>query len=286
MAFIRTTSGISNQHIFYGVDLVVFVEGGENSFTKDEVDNNFFSDHSIDVLFWGKLFDTYHPSKRIKYKAVGSKSTILKIAEEIINNNITTVYAAMDKEFDETLGNLIKHKNVLYTFGYSWENDAWNESLIKSILRSLGAVPFADEIVDEPYFKFLKDVKIGVYADGFQFAKGESFFPRPSGHMRCVECNINNQPYIKKVEIDNLLSKQGLNKGTLYKYGSRKSLDPKKDCYGHLFGDYCRHIVHHVLKIQLKVGSIGKEIVRRLVINDFINHFSSELRTYYSNQLE
>ncbi len=81
----------------------------------------------------------------------------------------------MDKDFDEPMGNLIKHKNILYTFGYSWENDAWNEDLIKSILHQLTAEKIKEKIVDIPYQKFIKEIKVYVYADGFLFSKEPPF---------------------------------------------------------------------------------------------------------------
>lgn len=283
MAFKRTSSGIANQHLFHGVDLIVFVEGGSNNFTKQEVDNNLFSNHSIDVAFWNKIFEDYMPGKNIKFKAVGSKTTIKEIAVDIIENSIATVYAAMDKEFDEVSGNLIKHKNILYTFGYSWENDAWNSDLIKDLLSKLCHVPFDNQIIEETFSSFVKDVKIGVYADGYQFSKGRSFFPR-NGHMRCVECNPKTKPAIKRDVINKLIDDQGLNKSTLYGYGSRKSIIIKKHCYGHLFGDFCRHVVHHILT-KLGMGKVSSEIVRSMVMSQFINHLPNEVKDHYRSIL-
>jgi len=286
MAFTRTTFGISNQHLFYNVDLVVFVEGGEKSFTLDEVKNNFYSDHSIDIIFWKKLFEEYHEPKTIKFKAIGSKSTILQIASEVIDNEIANVYVAMDKDFDEPLGNLIKHKNVLYTFGYSWENDVWNEKLIKSILYQLTAEDIKDELVDIPYYQFLDDVKVYVYTDAYLSTKRNSFFPRPTGHLRLVECRKNNQPSFKKEEAKKLLFKKGVNLSTVYKFGKKKSINAKVHCYGHLFGDFCRHIIHYLLRNEFHVGIINSEIIRRLVINNFITYLTPDLIRYYKEQLK
>ena len=283
MAFKRTSSGIANQHLFHGVDLIVFVEGGSKNYTKQEVDNNLFSKHSIDVAIWSKIFEGYMPDKSIKFKAVGSKTTIKEIAVDIIDNSIATVYAAMDKEFDEVNGNLIKHKNILYTFGYSWENDAWNSDLIKDLLSKLCHVPFDDQIVEDTFNSFVKEVKIGVYADGYQFSKGRSFFPR-NGHMRCVECNPKHRPSIKKAVIDTLIDDQGLKKSTLYGYGSRKAIITEKHCYGHLFGDFCRHIVHHFLTI-LGMGKVSSEIVRSMVMSQFNTHLPNEIKVHYRKML-
>lgn len=284
MAFTRTSQGISNQHLFHDVDAIVFVEGGEKCFTKEEVDNGFFSDHSIDVMFWQNLFSEYHEPKTLKFKAVGSKTTVIKIAEDIVDNELVSVYAAMDKEFDEHLGNLISHKNVLYSFGYSWENDAWNENLIKVILKTLSAIEPDNAIVDKTYNNFLRDIKFGVYADAYQFSKSLSFFPR-KGHLKCVNCAITSLPSLKKEEIETLISDKSLNKSTVYGYGARNQIDSKKHCYGHLFGDFCRHFITNYLRTECNLGTVDKEVIRRIVMNNFISTLCPSTSSYYRSLL-
>jgi len=48
--FKRTISGLSNQHLFFDVDLIVFVEGGR-SFNKEEVYVNKYTEETEDVIF-------------------------------------------------------------------------------------------------------------------------------------------------------------------------------------------------------------------------------------------
>ena len=58
MSFIRTKSGLSNLAMFYGVDLMVFTEGGSESFTYDEVIKGKFNGQSVDIKFWSSIFIT------------------------------------------------------------------------------------------------------------------------------------------------------------------------------------------------------------------------------------
>ena len=285
MAFIRTKSGISNQHLFYQADFIVFVEGGNHTYTIPEIEKNNYNEFSNDMLFWERIFAKFKKNKKIKFKAVGSKYTVCKIAEKIIKDNILTVYAAMDKDFDDILGNLKQHKNVIYTNGYSWENDVWNADLIKSIMKDLTAVTINEIDIDTLYNKFLKEIKIGVYADGYQFSKGSSFFPRPSGHMRIINCNSSFEPHLLKSEIEELIKNQGLKKSNLYAYGNRKSIKSKSHCYGHLFEDFCRHIILFLCKTKYKIGAISKEIIRRMAINKFMDHIDTAIIQYYKTKL-
>ncbi len=283
MAFKRTVSGIANQSLFHNVDFVVFVEGGTNSFSKEEVEDNNYNEESDDIIFWERIFEKYKTNVSLKFKAVGSKSTAIKIAEDIAKNNISTAYVAMDKEFDDIIGKKLNSKNVLYTYGYSWENDALSKDLIKELLDDLTARSVDKSLVYEPYQNFIKDLKISVYADGYQFSKSDSFFPR-KGYMRCINCDLKKPPKLKKDEIDKLITKYNLNKSTLYSFGNRHSINTEKHCYGHLLADFCSHLIRYILKKIFKLQPVDKEIIKRLVLGKFIKFFSKDKDRYY-NQL-
>jgi hypothetical protein len=281
MAFTRTTSGLNNQHMFHNVDYIVFVEGGE-SFTKAQIDQGHFNEESIDTLFWSRILSNYKADSKFKFKAVGSKTAVLQVAEDIVNNNLTTVYAAMDQEFDRILGKAYKHNNILYTFGYSWENDVWNENVIHKIVTSTTAKELEISEVIVPFSKFVNDMKFSVYADGYMFSKSSSFFPRPANHLKLIDCTLSTPPTLKKVEIDNLFVATGLRKQNIYSFGNRKKICCKSYMYGHLFGDVCKLLVKHMLKMKQEVTGLGDEIIRRLAINHFVEFIPAEVDNHYN----
>lgn len=283
MAFKRTKSGIANQNLFHNVDFVVFVEGGSKSFTKKEIENDNYNQESDDIIFWERIFKKYKTSVSLKFKAVGSKSTALKIAEDIYNNNISSAYVAMDKEFDDVLGKEFDSKNILYTYGYSWENDTLSKELLKDLMDDLTAKSVKESLVYEPYDNFIKELKLSVYADAYQFSKSDSFFPR-KGHMRCVNCSLKKEPKLKKEEIESLLTQKKLNKSTLYSFGNRNSIDTEKHCYGHLLGDFCWHLISYLLKTVYKLKPVDKAVINRLILNRFIDYLKLETDKYYKQQ--
>lgn len=279
MAFTRTTSGLRNQHLFHKVDIVMYVEGGI-SFSLTEVIEGAFSNDSIDSLFWNQIF-TKLSTKKIKFKPIGSKNSVSKIAQLIIDKNLTTVYSAMDQEFDMIYNLNFSSGNVLYTHGYSWENDVWNEKVIRKVINILSANSIDKNIVNQHFKKFLKEIKYSVYADGYLFGKSSSFFPRPGGHLKLVECDINLETKLKHAEIATIINNKNLKKSTIYSFGNRKNIEVKRNCYGHLLGDFCSKLIQFILKKYYSLSGIKTEFIRRIAITIFFDYISVEVRNHY-----
>lgn len=283
--FKRTLSGINNQHLFYDVDIVVFLEGGSNSYNKDEVYKGRYTSETEDIIFWKNIFNKFMAGKKIKFKSIGSKSTIKEIALDIVNGNIKTVLVAMDNEFDEILKQRIEHPQIYYTYGYSWENDVWNHQVIKGVIEELTAIEIDNDDIEINFKEFLKKIKIAVYADAYLFKKNTSFFPRKTGYMFCVDCSPTDLPKIKKNDLNEKLKAKGLIRSTVYAFGRQNSIDILKLCYGHLLADYCCQLVIHYIKKRHALKTISKDIIYRLGINKFfLLSFNGHIYDYYEQQ--
>lgn len=122
MIFERTRSGQINRAAFHGVEYTCYVEGGGG-----------ISDYSEDVLFWSTVFETLRPDKRVHCVARGGKAQLESRARSLITQNIQNTLVAMDSDYDDLLGAKIDDPRVLYTFGYSWENDAFSSNALVQI---------------------------------------------------------------------------------------------------------------------------------------------------------
>lgn len=284
-SFRRTTSGLGNQHLFYKVDLIAFVEGGY-SYSRSEVYSDKYTEETEDIIFWKYVFDIFLNTKKIKFKSVGSKTVVKDIALDIVSGHLQTVIVAMDNEFDEILNRRIEHPNVFYTNGYSYENDVWNQEIVKSVIEELTSVKIENNDIDIYFKKFLKTIKIAVFADGYLFKNSDSFFPRQSGHLFCINCRPLILPDVQKLAIDNRMTLKGLKKSTLYSYGKKYSIEPLKFCYGHLLADYCFQLIYHYLRKRHSISGVSKDIVYRMGIGKFFrNGFAhSEIFRYYQTQ--
>lgn len=123
--FTRTGSGLENEHLFHRVDYVVFTEGEHGG-----VD-------SIDGLFWARVFASWLPTKRVRIKLMGGKPVVRKIARQIVQRNLQQTIAALDRDYDDWDGKALVSDRVVYTWGYSVENDLLSGNSLCAILAAL-----------------------------------------------------------------------------------------------------------------------------------------------------
>lgn len=285
-SFKRTKSGLNNLRLFHDVNYVIYLEGGNKSYSKSEVYANKFNSDTEDISFWSKIFMLNKKNCKFKFKSVGSKETLKDIAIDLIDNKIKFVYIAMDNEFDEVLNQRLKHPNIFYTFGYSFENDIWNYITIIQILEELTSSNIDKKYIEKGFKKFINKIKIGVFADSYSFYKKKAFFKRKQGHLFCIDCNSNNFPSVKELEITNLLMQKSLNINTIRNYAYKNKIDVIKHCFGHLLADYCCQVIKHYLKVKHKFSNLTKEIIYRMAINKFFQHQykASDIEKYYLSQ--
>lgn len=204
MAFTRTPSGLSNQHRFYGVDAVVFLEGGKESYTKQEVLAGQFKSNTLDIKFWQKLFGFYKPDKKYQFRSIGSKKTVNEIAELVVQG-VKNVYVAMDRDHDRLKNKLKDGPGLFYSFGYSWENDVWDAEIIEEVFYAF--IPVCQTTIkvkndiNEIYQQFLKDARWLVYADILLIYKEKTgLFPRGSSNQGLIKPDNNkSKPYIVSI---------------------------------------------------------------------------------------
>ncbi|MGA0558318.1 hypothetical protein ACO2Q8_16785 [Larkinella sp. VNQ87] len=282
--FIRTNSGISNSFLFYNVDFVVYVEGG-NSYTYDQVKLGHYDEDTEDILFWKNVFSIYRDIKKYKFKSVGSKTTLKQLVVDIEGGVISNTIVAMDRDFDK-IDISTTNRLIFYTHGYSWENDVWNINTIYIVIQQLSAdfLTINNQILNA-YTKFLKDITFSVYADSLLAHKSKAFFPR-KGHRRLIIESKKSFPEINVNEVEKLFNLKKLNKCKVYNHGLRNQIDIERFCYSHLLGDYCISMVAYVLKQYCSLKSVPIDLVIRCAINQIkqtiIN--SPDKISYYNSQ--
>lgn len=136
MNFRRTTSGIGSMHLFFGVDAVVYCEGG-GPVAVAALLSGAGEEGTFDIAYWKIICAALAATRRYHFKSVGSKQVLKSIADDVVQANLTAVVVCMDGDFDVLRGREVRDPRVVYTFGYSWESDVVRAPVVRGVLASL-----------------------------------------------------------------------------------------------------------------------------------------------------
>jgi hypothetical protein len=289
--FKRTYSGLSNLYLFERVDAVVFVEGGE-SYGRKDVESGRYNVNSIDITFWRALFGVFYPAMKLSFRAVGSKTTVNGIAVDIRDGKILRVIAAMDRDFDDINGGLVISNNVLYTYGYSWENDCWRLGVILKVLcvlsgRNEAGIICESVVIKKIYDEFICKMMRMVRVDAILSQYGDGLFDREHP-LRYMKKSSSGRPDINTPELINSLR-------TARRKNSRPviercviKIDVLRDCFGHICGEYGFMVLKYLLKKMNEDGGMAKEFANRVTIEKFSilvqNGELHEISDYYKSE--
>jgi hypothetical protein len=261
VSFVRTKSGISNLHLFLNCEYVVFVEGGE-SISYEDIQSNKVSQTSIDALFWKKLFQIFDVRQSVAFRAVGSKATLKAIADDVKNNKVENTIVAMDSDSDKYLKQDIVSSRVLYTYGYSWENDAYHPTALLSVFTTWQTNAElelkAKDWIYSAYENLEKDLKRLVTLDVLLASYGQILIPRNSGHDLIYMKNGN--PYLNRARIKQILQEKNMNKQNKYKRLVKFETVPLRDCYGKIIGAFGFVILQELSKKHGVSKSLPKDL--------------------------
>jgi len=282
-SFLRTPQGLNNEASFFDVDYVVYLEGGTNSYTIDQViDEGKYNEETDDIIFWRNLFKHFCGSK-IKYKSVGSKITLLDLHKRILDET-KNILICMDSDFDKLSNNCLEDKRVFYTYGYSWENDVFCLDVIKKVCCCLTALDQTSVSIENRFTSFLQEILDGVKADYLLSKNACSFFSRDGGRLKYVDSNAKVKTSLLKEDIERhgITTKQLLD---------TKIYDAQRYCFGHLLADYSCRLITVFLKEKLDSLHISNNLLNRAALNQFYYQLESDLIKnpiyhYYKTQFE
>jgi hypothetical protein len=283
MSFTRTNSGLSNLARFYGVDLIAFTEGGNNSFSISEVLRGSFNKASVDIKFWSGLFERYNIKKSIHFRALGSKTCSKDLREMISGGAVRNIIVTCDSDLDDYFETKINSPYVLYTYGYSWENDVWHPNFVMEQIKSFMFTQNLDAQHSEKFAEAYSALK----SDAFRLLKLETIF-RSSGVRLITDVNgerfLNNK-VLPKIKIDQVLKlikekKVGIQRPAVI----TKNIDIEhtlRFCYGKLVEAFGMSMITFICKSNEGVKNIPKDIVVANMIDRFLNSKALESEEYY-----
>lgn len=292
MTLKRSRHGLANLNLFHRTDFVLYVEGGESISKIEALRPDTGSDTGHDAQFWDVVWHRFSNGQTVTIKAVGSKQTVLSIHRDIVANQIDTVLAAVDADLDRASGELVPDKYLITTWGYSWENDVWQDSVFAETLRLLCCRISDDKDVlyatQEVFDALGKDMKWAVPKELAIYPYGKFLFDRKKyrRHLKTDEPTPKlNRSSIKELE-------KNMWRDVDSTIPIRRPLSMSsctwRLCFGHLLADFLYHALFGWM-LELKAPSkASKSIVHSTAINAFkdlvLNEVESPVAQHFTQE--
>ncbi|WP_147200719.1 DUF4435 domain-containing protein [Pantoea sp. CCBC3-3-1] len=134
MTFMRTSGGINAQKKFHRVDITFHIEGKNVQNTP-----GFKTTDLCDYKYYKALLEHYLPERKVKIKVLGCCKNVLDYYELIESKKLKNNLVIVDRDYNGIISSRINDRNVIYTYGYSWENDFWSDVVSTHVITMLTA---------------------------------------------------------------------------------------------------------------------------------------------------
>lgn len=282
--FLRTDSGITNRALFTDANFTLYVEGGGG------VDGA----GSSDVVFWGDVLRHLRPDLKVTVVPHGGKPELEFLADKILSGDIANTLVALDSDFDELLDERKEHSNILYTYGYSWENDVFCAEQISNVVKRVLKVDVVDNekcnIVVDVFNSALKKMVPWINADFWLRSMNSALFPNiSSGRF------LSNSPGTFDVELNvKVISKAFRNQIKSVKNENRKTrpdlwvLSSQCFLHGHTIRFLMKCVFNFAMRLFGKKQAISDDFLEHLMISAFcqkVNIDDNHRNVHYRNAL-
>jgi hypothetical protein len=284
--FHRTPLGLSNQAIFAKVDAIVFAEGGSRQLIMVDIELGVGDSSTLDCAFWSSIFRGIVGHRGVEVRSVGNKTTVKAIAELVATGAVTHVIVAMDRDFDDRRGHKVNHTNVLYTSGYSWENDVFIEEVAIAVIRDVApsqAILTAAETAMGSASEWLRKCfsKL-VRLDHALALSGEDLTNRDEleGSIRFHDVNapsVNRSGLAAEIRRCRAARKKRC-------IAAVHCASVESDLHGHTVAKWWLGQIHHFLRSNTTL-KMSRELITRLAISAYVRRNDLASLTYYRNIL-
>ena len=271
MSFRRTNNGLSNLALFLRADVVAFVEGGPHTLSLSDLASGHGHTKTNDTAFWQVLFDCYRPTKRVRIRSVGSKTKLREIANLIAAGQIFNVYVAMDRDYDNHLGRQVIAPGILYTKGYSFENDTWTPNVVRELFWGFCPQerdnPDASSHINLAFEQFHKDIARAIRANVALAANGQKLILGEPA-LELIEREKKRMPRFNIQQFRNKLKSRSKERKCFCPPSVNK-LSPQDDCHGKVVAAVGHQILLYVLSLYRTRAVLSWQLAAGQAITTF-----------------
>ncbi|KXO86609.1 hypothetical protein AYK86_12995 [Acinetobacter venetianus] len=282
MLFSRSGYGLNNIHLFYGVEVMIYIEG---ECSPEKYDKKFYE------TILNKLF--FIKSERFRIEPLGGCENVKKRYDEILLNKISNSICVLDRDYS-----FIKQSNIYdpqllkFSHGYSWENDFWLAKIIYRVIDFLsgGRVSKLNNF-EEIISNTKKDAKKLSCYDLVSQIHAESVLDKSKASFGVkLEYDPSSTSIISSSEVKRVRGKLSLSvlSCLVSKEIYKEALDtiPEKIIQGHFWQKISLVLIVQTLKIiGVASTTVSEEIIFNIaqtIFNENINSFMDEqVKNYY-----
>lgn len=173
MTFMRTQSGVVNFRRFVGADILIYTEGKNNTSGGE--------DQVFDAMFYMSLIKSIYPEKSIVIKCIGSKKDALEYASNLHRSETLGSVVIIDRDGEDLICSLLPLKGLIYTDGYSWENDFWTPTIAREILEELACTDRKSDFLMSQIYLVRKRLAVISALDICSHINKETILPKNGG---------------------------------------------------------------------------------------------------------
>lgn len=262
MTFTRTKVGLKNYPMMLNVDVVAFCEGGGSNLDP-ELDDVRSTPVCCDTLYWQRKLERKLAGKRVSVRAIGGKPAVLASFYKVQNQTTSGLYFCLDSDYDKLLKIHETDPRVLYTEGYSIENDIVTTprlinlaARIEPTLTNKEAQEFAKEVSDllkERLFLMRRFIIADISLLTLQRTR---LF---DGSLDRFIDRSQDQPRIDYVKLRRRTRQLAQNRPKMRLRAVVKP-DPLKDLKGHCLFDLAYRIIKHVYRRKASAALPGNKL--------------------------
>jgi hypothetical protein len=224
-------------------------------------------------MFWDAVFSTFKPDMSVKFVTRGGKPILESLANDIISKDIKDTYVAMDADYDEYLGDKVVDRRVLYTYGYSIENDLF---VIDNLYRTYAALTHARSIsaaakarLKSETQRILSELRLGVYSDVLALKAKTSVLPRESPG-RIIGCDPATLcPFVRRSELKNLCGAANERSKPRQNVRLTGKMEVSKFCVGHVLRFALSQVIKATLRAFNRRPNLSSDHIRDMALQTF-----------------
>ena len=241
---------------------------------------------TLDTAFWSAVISSVASRHRVEVRSVGNKPTVEAIARLVAQGSVNRVIVALDRDFDDRRGRKLQHGNIMYTFGYSWENDVFSAETMIEVISSL--VPDPDSFAEarghiEAASRQLTKCFAKLVRFDHALASAGSELTVRDELLRCIQQHEAKPPVINRSVLAAEI-KRCRTSSPARRMGSASSALPQRDLHGHTIAKWWLAQIHHVLRTYIGL-KLSRQVLERLSISTYLRNTQADSWKYYRDQI-